>query len=656
MRLFIAEKPSLARAIADALPGTGKKEAGCIRFANGDVVSWCIGHLLEQADPDAYDPAFKQWRHDDLPIVPQQWRLVPRKQVGSQLSVLRKLVKEADQLVHAGDPDREGQLLVDEVLAFLKVPAAKKATTQRLLIADLNRAAVERSLRQLKPNADFQALSTSALARARADWLYGINLTRAMTLQGKVAGYQGVLSIGRVQTPVLGLVVERDDSIEAFVSQSYYDVIAWLETEQGESFSAKWIPSDACERWLDEQGRNLSYALAQNVVQRVSFQPARVTRLERKAINQPAPLPHSLSSLQMEANRAFGMSAQQVLDTAQSLYETHKAITYPRSDSRHLPVEHFAEAAAVTKAIETSLSNLNHSGFSDTGGRLNLKQKSKAWNDAKVGAHHAIIPTQRHLTRLNPNELKVYGLICRSYLAQFMPVWKKIDTQLDVTIAGGLFRASQTDTQDLGWKALFPSARRSEDAPVAQPLPILNGGLTDGQPLQSLQAECLEKHTTPPKPFTEATLLAAMTGISRFVSDASLKSILKETDGLGTEATRAGIIELLFKRGFLQRQGKNIHGTAAGRALIHALPARITQPDLTARWESVLGDIADRKARYEDLMQPLEQGLTELCNQLRTVVPKGLAGLGKRPGKSFGNKRTPRARSVRKKASIGVKV
>jgi len=638
MRLFIAEKPSLARAIADALPGTGKKEAGCIRFASGDVVSWCIGHLLEQADPDAYDPAFKKWSHDHLPIIPKQWQWVPRKQVGAQLSALRKLVKEADQLVHAGDPDREGQLLVDEVIAYLKVPTAKKAATQRLLIADLNQAAVQRSLRQLKPNADFQPLSTSALARSRADWLYGINLTRAMTLQGKVVGYQGVLSIGRVQTPVLGLVVGRDDSIEAFVSKPYYEVVALLETDQGKRFNAKWVPSEACEPWQDDQGRNLSQPLAQNVVQRVSFKPASVTRLEQKTINQPAPLPNSLSSLQMDANRAFGMSAQQVLDTAQSLYETHKAITYPRSDSRHLPAEHFAEAAAVTKAIETSLSNLNHSGFSDTGGRLNLKQKSKAWNDAKVSAHHAIIPTQRSLSRLNADELKVYSLVCRNYLAQFMPVWKKLDTKVDVTIENGLFRASQTDTHDLGWKALFPSARNKEDEPATPPLPALK----EGQALQSLQAECLEKHTTPPKPFTEATLLAAMTGISRFVSDASLKSILKETDGLGTEATRAGIIELLFKRGFLQRQGKNIHATQAGKTLIHALPDRITQPDLTARWESVLGDIASKKARYEDLMVPLEQGLTELCGQLRTVVPSGLAGLGSKPGKAFGRKRKPR--------------
>ncbi|MEX1056252.1 MAG: DNA topoisomerase, partial [Natronospirillum sp.] len=399
-----------------------------------------------------------------------------------------------------------------------------------------------------------------------------------------------------------------------------------LETESRQRFYAKWVPSEACERWLDPQGRNGSHALAENVVQRVSFKRATVAAFEQKPVQQPAPLPHSLSSLQMDANRAFGMSAQQVLVTAQALYETHKAITYPRSDSRHLPVEHFAEAGAVTAAVQASLSTMNQSGFADTGGQLNLKQKSKAWNDAKVGAHHAIIPTQRTLSRLSPQELKVYSLVCRNYLAQFLPAWKKSDTRVEVRIENGLFRASQTDTQDPGWKALFPSARKASDDAAAPALPLPN--LSQGEALQSLQAECLEKHTTPPKPFTEATLLAAMTGISRFVHDAALKSVLKDTDGLGTEATRAGIIELLFKRGFLLRQGKNIQATPAGKALIHALPERITAPDLTARWESVLGDIAGKQARYEDLMRPLEQELSELCGVLRQVVPSSLAGLG----------------------------
>ncbi|MCF1439949.1 MAG: DNA topoisomerase, partial [Shewanella sp.] len=236
MILYIAEKPSLGRAIADVLPKPHKKHEGYIEVGNGDLVSWCIGHLLEQAPPDAYDDKYKSWKMDDLPIIPQQWQLTPKSSSRSQLAVLRKLVKQADTLVHAGDPDREGQLLVDEVLAFLKVSQTKLSNAKRLLISDLNPQAVRRALNQQRDNREFVPLSTSALARSRADWLYGMNMTRAFTLQGRKVGYQGVLSVGRVQTPLLGLVVRRDEIIEAFESKPFYQVDAHLLTQSGERF------------------------------------------------------------------------------------------------------------------------------------------------------------------------------------------------------------------------------------------------------------------------------------------------------------------------------------------------------------------------------------------------------------------------------------
>lgn len=274
MKLYIAEKPSLARAIAAALPGPQKREEGFIRCANGDLVSWCVGHLLEQAEPDSYDPAYKQWRTEHLPIIPQQWQLRPRSGVRGQLNVLRKLCRQADQLIHAGDPDREGQLLVDEVIDYLQLPAEKRQRMQRLLISDLNPAAVKRALDRLRPNSEFVPLSVSALARSRADWLYGINLTRALTLQGRRVGFEGLLSVGRVQTPVLGLVVERDRQIEAFQAKPYFEVQAHLRTPGGETCCALWQPSEACARWQDEEGRVLSVALARNVAERISDKPA----------------------------------------------------------------------------------------------------------------------------------------------------------------------------------------------------------------------------------------------------------------------------------------------------------------------------------------------------------------------------------------------
>lgn len=634
MRLFIAEKPSLGRAIAAVLPKPHKKEDGYIVAANGDTVSWCIGHLLEQQEPEAYNPAFKQWSHEHLPIVPDQWQLKVKGKTAKQVGVLRKLIKQADTLVHAGDPDREGQLLVDELIHFIDTKNSKPV--MRCLVNDLNPAAVSKAVAQLRDNRDFKSLSTSALARSRADWLYGINLTRAYTLQGKTAGYKGVLSVGRVQTPILGLVVRRDLAIENFVSVPYFDVWATLRTESGDAFMAKWQPSEACQRFLDEQGRNLSKPLAENVVQRISNQPASVTTVKREQKKQVAPLPYSLSALQIDAGKAFGMSAQQVLDTCQNLYERHKVITYPRSDCRYLPSEHHREASQVFGAIQKTISGLNKQPWEVFS--FQFQQKNRAWNDKQVGAHHAIIPTLKSSTSLNGEEQKIYSLVCRNYLAQFLPVYEFAATRATIDIQGGEFLAKANEVLETGWQALFP--RKKEDAP---PLPNLN----KGDILQSLDAQLHEKQTSPPAHFTDATLLAAMTGIASHVSNPDIRKILKDTDGLGTEATRASIIELLFKRGFLQRKGKTITATESGRAFIIALPEALTLPDMTAQWESTLSAIAQGEQKYEALMSPLTESLKQMTIESRSIIPKGLNGLG--TAKSFRKRKgTRRTRKTAK--------
>ncbi|AGH43284.1 DNA topoisomerase III [Paraglaciecola psychrophila] len=629
MRLFIAEKPSLGRAIADVLPKPHKKGDGYITAANGDTVSWCIGHLLEQQQPEAYDPAFKKWNHEHLPIIPQQWQLAVKKNTAKQLGVLRTLVKQAEQLIHAGDPDREGQLLVDEVINFLGVTGAKKDSIQRCLINDLNPSAVKQSLSKLRSNREFIPLSTSALARSRADWLYGINLTRAYTLQGQKVGYKGVLSVGRVQTPLLGLVVRRDNAIEAFVSKAFYEVWACLETEKGEHFKAKWQPSEQCAKYLDEQGRNLSQALAQNVAGRISQQPAQVKKLKREHKKPAPPLPYNLSSLQIDASKAFGLSAQQVLDICQGLYERHKLITYPRSDCRYLPLSHFVEAKDVHAAILSNSQHLGQQGslFSQT--QFDLKRKSKAWNDKKVDAHHAIIPTKKTSNHLSGNDAKVYALICRNYLAQFLGEHQYHAVRVEVEIALGLFVAVAKELIEDGWRSIFIQRSKSHNQDNNNETEQLLPRLNLGQHLKSLQAEVLEKHTSPPKAYTDASLLAAMTGISAHVSDPQLRKILRDTDGLGTEATRAGIIELLFSRGFLSRTGKTITSTSSGRGLIEALPDVATYPDMTARWESELSAISEGRSQYKKLMSPLQEQLKELVVQSREVLPKGLSGLGK---------------------------
>ncbi len=646
MKLYIAEKPSLGRAIADVLPKPHVKGDGFIRSANGDCVSWCIGHLLEQAEPEAYDPAFKRWKQEHLPIIPEQWQLKPKTKTRKQLSVLRKLVKEAQCIVHAGDPDREGQLLVDQVIDYLKVSASKKATVQRCLISDLNAPAVKRALEQLRPNKDFVPLSTSALARSRADWLYGINMTRAYTLQGQKVGYSGLLSVGRVQTPVLGIVARRDIEIEGFVSKPFFEVLAHLKPEsQAESFVAKWQPSEACRPYMDENGKVVSRALAENVIGRIEGKSGLVSQVVKQPKAQAPPLPYSLSTLQIDAAKRFSMSAQQVLDTCQALYERHKLITYPRSDSRYLPSEHFNQAADVSHAIRA-----NSQEMAPVVDGSDISIKGRAWNDSKVDAHHAIIPTAKKcdLGRLSSQERKLYEHISRQYLCQFYPKWEYTDTRIEALIEGGLFVAKARVIRSLGWKALFqreaPSKKSgSEDEDmIVGTLPKLK----KGDVLRCIKTELLEKQTQPPKHFTDASLLAAMTGISRYVSDASIRKILKDTDGLGTEATRAGILELLFKRDFLVRKGKQIHATLTGRALIESLPESATTPDMTAHWESVLESVSTRNASYGTFMTPLMSTLRHLIEQSRLVLPKGLNNLP--PSKAPQKRKTYKRKSKKK--------
>lgn len=637
MILYIAEKPSLGRAIADAIPGAHKKQDGCIALANGDIVSWCVGHLLEQAEPEAYDTAYKKWAVDSLPILPTAWKLTPKAKTRKQLTLLKKLIQQADQLVHAGDPDREGQLLVDEVINYARVSKAKRAAVKRVLISDLNRPAVAAALGNLRNNSDFVPLSVSALARSRADWLYGLNMTRAYTLQGQSYGYRGVLSVGRVQTPLLGLVVRRDAEIEKFVPQDYFDVLAHLKAPQDERFFAKWQPSESCQEFLDDAGRNLSRPLAENVARRISAQDATVSRYQAKQKHRSPPLPHALSSLQIDANKAFGLTAQQVLDVCQSLYEKHKLITYPRSDSRYLPKDHHQQGAQIAGRALMNLSSLDVSVLGElplehSQQWLEFSRRSKAWNDAKVDAHHAIIPTNRGCKNLSKAELQVYQLVVRNYLVQFMAAETYTEVAVELQIVTGTFSAKARTTIESGWCVLFPRKANREGGerePVRQSIPKLKVG----QILICERGEVKAKQTTPPKHFTEATLLAAMTGIARFVKEGGLRQVLKETDGLGTEATRAGILELLFKRHFLQRRGKQVLATAEGAQLISALPDIAVWPDMTARWESQLLAIKEQQQNYDDFMEPLTQNLYSLVAESQQVSMEDLRGLGKSAAK-----------------------
>lgn len=639
MRLFIAEKPSLARAVAEVLPKPHQRGDGFIRCGENDYVTWCIGHLLELAEPDSYNPAFKQWRLEHLPIVPEKWQFLPKKATEKQLSIISRLVQQADVIVHTGDPDREGQLLIDELFAYLNLPKTKIDSIQRCLINDLNPAAVTKAVNKLQTNQDFRSLTISALARTRADWLYGINMTRAYTIRGQQMGYKDVLSVGRVQTPVLGLIVRRDLEIENFVPKDFFEVQAniYFSAEtvtqqpqiQGYPFKAQWKPSEACEPYQDEEGRVLVKSLAEHVVKRIQQKPALVNEYQNKTEKETAPLPYSLSALQIDAAKMYGMSAQEVLDTCQRLYETHKAITYPRSDCRYLPEEHFSERQAIFAAISTNCSDYQTfvEGF-------NAEQRNRCWNDKQVEAHHAIIPTAKQNLRLNAQEQKIYQLIARQYLMQFYPDAEYHKTKIGLTIEGGTFVAQTRGLANAGWKRL-QGKEESDPQRIAAALPTVK----KGDVLYCLDGEVVSKKTQPPSYFTDATLLSAMTGIARFVQDKELKKILRETDGLGTEATRAGIIELLFKRGFLYKKGRYIHSTEAGRILIQALPDIATQPDMTAQWESQLDQIYRKQLNYQVFMQQLT---TQLPHLVRNIDLQKLQLLRNIPVQPARQKRNPK--------------
>ncbi|WP_163934943.1 DNA topoisomerase III [Paraferrimonas sp. SM1919] len=640
MLLYIAEKPSLGRAIATAIGGKQSKKEGYIELANGDCISWCVGHLLELAEPHVYDEALKSWRPDTLPIVPRQWQLKPKKQTSKQLTILKKLIKKATQLVHAGDPDREGQLLVDQVIHYAGVSGAKAQQTQRLLISDLTPAAVKKALTKQVPNRDFIPLSTSALARSRADWLYGINLTRAYTLSGRKVGYQGVLSVGRVQTPILGMVCRRDNEIKHFLSKPFYEVLAHNQTDTQQAFTLKWQPSEACQPYMDEEGRVLAMGLADNVVNRITGQTGTITELEQKLKKQKPPLLYSLSALQIDLSKRYGMSAQQVLDTCQALYERHQLLTYPRSDSKYLPNEQHKDAPGIINAIARA-----NSEFQTYAQQADPKVKSKAFNSKHVDAHHAIVPTAKtpNLGGLSKAEQQVYLQVARQYLAQFYADYEFDETNVKANIAGGLFKAKAKVERALGFKVLFP--RKNEPKGDEEPLAKLPP-LVKGQTFQCVRGERIDKMTQPPKPYSDATLLSAMTGISRYVNDPQIKKILKETDGLGTEATRAGIIELLFKRGFLTRSGKTISATQVGQGLIASLPEVATTPDMTALWEQKLTGMSQQSYKYQDFMAELEGQLQQLVAQANQHIPTSLQGV--KSAKPAFKKR--RRRTTKKKA------
>ncbi|WP_198262915.1 DNA topoisomerase III [sulfur-oxidizing endosymbiont of Gigantopelta aegis] len=604
--LYLCEKPSQGRDIAKAL-GANQRNDGYLQ-GNGLLVTWCIGHLLEMIPPDGYDSRYKRWSINDLPILPQQWQLAAKKSTRKQLNVIKKLLKQCHSVVIATDADREGETIAREVLDFHHF----QGSTRRLWLSALDPISIQRALKTIRNSEETLPLYHSGLARGRADWLIGMNLTRAYTLLGND---RQVRSVGRVQTPTLALIVQRDRAIAHFKPEAYYEVLAFFETQPGNRQSlleTKWqIPRT--NKAQDKQ-HCFDQQQAQAVVDRCQQQFGQVMTASTQRKKQPAPLLYNLSALQQEASRRWGYGAQEVLNIAQALYETYKLTSYPRSDSEYLPMSQFNDVGVILSAL-----GHNDPSLLDLLKQANQKQRSRVWNDKKITAHHAIIPTQNNkgYQRLNAKERNVYDLIRRRYIAQFFPDYEYDQSIIMVAIAEDKFKASGRIPRVQGWKlVLTQTTNRTNNDEKELP------AVEKGQALLCDHLNIENKLTKPPKHFTEGTLIKAMETIGSEVTDKVMKKILRETAGLGTQATRANIIQTLFQRKFIRSEKKLLKATELGFSLCDAVPETIKDPLLTAQWEQQLDDIAHNKGQTIDgFLQQQKNLLNSIIQQIKQPVP-----------------------------------
>ncbi|MDX1838123.1 DNA topoisomerase III [Legionella taurinensis] len=610
MKLYICEKPSQAKDIAAVL-GAKIKTQSCFE-GQGIAVTWCIGHLLELMPPDHYCEHIKPWRMEILPIVPKIWVLKPQEKTKKQLKAIEQLLKKATSVVIATDADREGDVIGREVLEYCNY----KGPVERLWLSALDESSIKKALNSIRPGSSTESIYQAGLGRARADWLIGMNLTMAVSCLFSVPG-QGVLSVGRVQTPTLKLVVDRDLSIEHFKPCDYFVLQAQCTSMSDELFWTTW---DMPEEVTDSEGRCINQSLIEAVAQRISGQTGIVKEYQEVQKKEAPPLCPSLSSLQKIASAQWGFSAKQTLDVAQSLYEHHKAITYPRTDCGYLPISQFAEAPTILKVlgqIDKELEPLIS--------LCSPQYQSRAWNDKKITAHHGIIPTANihvALHSMTTQERMLYELIRAYYLAQFLGDYELLYRVVFLEIEGYLFKSSNNTPLVLGWKKAFIKAADEEkSSETLKEFQESIPKLTEGHAVKIITTQSDSRKTQPAPRFTEGTLITAMKSIAKYVDNPQLKKILKETAGIGTEATRANILETLISREYIKRQGKQLISTPKGRCLIQKLPPSITNPATTALWEQVLDGIANGVSEITDFLDDQSDTLTGMLEQLVHLAP-----------------------------------
>ena len=631
--LVLAEKPSVARDIARVLK-CGKNNNGSIE-GPAYIVTWGLGHLVTLADPEDYDKKYKEWKMEDLPMMPEPFKLEVIGQTAKQYQAVKAQLfrKDVGEVIIATDAGREGELVARLILK----KAGCKKPVKRLWISSVTDKAIREGFAHLKDGREYESLYDAAMCRAEADWLVGINATRALTCK-----YNAQLSCGRVQTPTLAMIAAREQEIKSFVPKPYYGLKAIWKPKDGSPLNLTWQEAQT------KSFRSFDKIRIQQILKELQGKSARgvVTEIKRSPKKTQAPLLYDLTELQREANRRFDLSAKDTLNIMQRLYENHKVLTYPRTDSRYL-------SSDILPTIKERLKACGTGPYKKLAAQLlhqPLPTKPFFVDDKKVSDHHAIIPTEQYvqLDHMTIDERRIYDLVVRRFLAVLMPPYQYEQMAMTVEVGGERFLAHGAVVKDMGWKTAYGeeagvgggsggagswdedaewdgsadwerreagAADREGQTIKSQQLPSLKAG----DRLEGLTFAVTEGKTKPPSPFNEATLLSAMENPSAYLEtkDKAMVKTLWETGGLGTVATRADIIEKLFSSFLVEKRGKEIFLTSKGRQLLTLVPEDLKKPELTAQWEMRLSTIAKGSLKRSDFMQDIQDYAQELIGQIK---------------------------------------
>jgi DNA topoisomerase-3 len=641
--LLVAEKPSVGQDLARVLKGPFKKQEGWLEGPE-HVITWAVGHLVQLAEPDAYDPKFKSWRMADLPIVPEKFKLEVRDERSrKQMTVVTKQLKrdDVDEVVNACDAGREGEL----IFAYLYEKAKGKKPVKRLWLKSMTNAAMKEALGALRPAEEFERLEEAARSRSEADWIVGMNATRAATIRLR-SSFDGAVSLGRVQTPTLAIIARREEEIKAFVPEPYWLVDA--------TFAADPVNGDAAGERVyvghfaappgspgNTKGPRIgTEAEALAIVAACEGKPGTITKLEKKEQREKAPMLYDLTTLQREANNRYGFSAKRTLSAAQRLYEEHKALTYPRTSSRYLTTDMVDEIKPIAELVGSQPEYAKGAQYVVG---LDVLPLGRVVNDEKVTDHHAIIPTrsEHKLEKMSSDDRRVYDMAVRRFLAVFHPEAVFENTRIETTVAaegedkGHVFRTRGKLLQVPGWRGVYDEVaadskgegRGEEDEETDQQLPRL---LQDEQ-VRTREIESMSKETKPPRRYSDASLLGAMETAGKLVDDEELRETMKDS-GIGTPATRAAIIERLITVGYVERDGRSLQATEKGLNVIRLLDEHaLTSPGLTGSWEQRLGKIErgeeSRKKFMSDIAGFADETVHKLDETLKDVrIPRARLG------------------------------